>query len=622
VIRLTGINVSNLRGLREAALTGLPPRVYVTGTNGSGKTTLLDAVRLVLAGSCSASDGKRIEIADLTGPAGKEAVVSLTLSLDGRELHPGIVISGKTSKLKWDCGSFPDGEKGREEFWRSVGQDAKRAECALSPLRYLQSDDLTTLLSGMSDVEVTSEMLVLYAGAEHQEWLHAFLAGRPVTNLKHVEALGKDAERRRTDVNKRFNDTKKRLDECGMVVAPKIKGRTLEVSDQPKIEGLLRDLRESLEQRLVDLGASQSAPDPEQLKSQIAELQAELNKSERATREVKEIADLNAKRAELDTAATKLTRETTAVETELKAAVAEKGQYKSGSCPTCKRKYTQENAEYLEALKDKIADLEERKKALAVENETAQKSMAANKKRVKELELAVKEAEVKRHMLEADIQDRQQALGNLETTRPAEELESEIAQLRERIARGEQVLESLRKMREVDGLKTGFAEVSEEKGHYDWAVKAFRDGTFQASLMQPSSSLSDWVATCNDRLSAYGRELRVEHGCVEVMSRDVWVPFRLCSSGERALVQAAVAQGFAGNGLVLLDEINTVDGLNKTPFIAALKKLKSETSIIAAGCWTQPQPPDLRVLSKALSPCGLVWVEGGAARLISPTPAA
>lgn len=99
------------------------------------------------------------------------------------------------------------------------------------------------------------------------------------------------------------------------------------------------------------------------------------------------------------------------------------------------------------------------------------------------------------------------------------------------------------------------------------------------------------------------------------------VPVTQVSEGEFVLAQAAVAFGWDTQTPVLIDGLDKLDGGLKGAIFQVLSErlANSQTteSIWLAGAYGLGGDPDLDALAAALAPFGVVWVENGAAKLVS-----
>lgn len=93
---------------------------------------------------------------------------------------------------------------------------------------------------------------------------------------------------------------------------------------------------------------------------------------------------------------------------------------------------------------------------------------------------------------------------------------------------------------------------------------------------------------------------------------DRWVPVAQASNGEYTLAQLAVALGFGGDGPILIDSVDALDGPRRSVFFQRLMAMQPAGSVVLAGAWSRAQAPDVEELQGVFAPVGVVWMERGA----------
>ncbi|MHB0820092.1 AAA family ATPase [Stutzerimonas stutzeri] len=98
-MRITNIEITNIQGLRHAALTVSEPLLVVSGNNGAGKSSLLDAISMALTGQPSRVDRKK-DMAQLVTEGQKKGEAVITWETGDGEESAGIALpSGKGAPL-------------------------------------------------------------------------------------------------------------------------------------------------------------------------------------------------------------------------------------------------------------------------------------------------------------------------------------------------------------------------------------------------------------------------------------------------------------------------------------------------------------------------------------------
>lgn len=609
---ITSIHVTNFRGLREARLDNLPPSVLALGLNGQGKTSLLDAVRFVLTGVVYGQDEKRLRVPDLIGPHAREAYVALGLGgLDSLTLECRINSKGSTLRAVNADGAevfagSPD--EVRRALCRRLGIDPKHLHACCHPRSTLVSGDLSALLAEMAG-GIELDALAATCG-EHWEAVAAFIEERhlPAKTPRDLAAIGKAAYDERTAVQREA----KQLAAAAAVeqgpVPTAAGGRVLTVADLPAVEKALREMSGERDTLHREIGAASSRRAADAIAADLSAAEAafaaitlpDLAHAEGVAREAKAAADLAMEQFRAASAAVNRAEE--AVE----AMNAE-----PGPCPTCgqkrgKAKVTAEQARErrreAELARDRAKSAHD---ALAARNAEAEGAEAT----LRDVRQRHAAAQAERARLSARVEAlraEQPAAGSVA------ELQAKLDALDGRIASATTAREALGRMREHAERRARVEALKAQVETLDWMVAAFRDGDVTQAL--GAGARDQFVARVNERLAEHGYALSMVADGANVTAclgrtGETPKPVAWCSDGEIMLAQLAIVEAFAC-GVAVLDRLDCLDGARRVAVVQSLG------NVLAAAAYGIAGEPPLDAMAAAMAPVALVWVEGGAARVV------
>jgi len=635
-MRLTHIHIRNFRGLRDVRLDSLPPRVFLTGKTGSGKTTIQQAVQVVLWGRIFDHQGKRVEVGDLVGSHGKEAVIELGMDVNGQSMRAEWSAKKQTS-LRVTREGRPALEGNprqvRADLWAELDAVAEQAECGGNPRAYLTCQDLGALLAGLGGAEVSQDKLTIELGP-HAAWFWAYCNehGLDWNTREGLTQVGKAVYKSRSTLNTDMAACDREIKALGDAALPRdADGKPVETTQAPHVSRRLDELaaaRDELNQELGAVGqrrpAAMIASDLEQARAEAGQAETGMDTAAVTEREAASVVkDLN---GQIQTAR----RDESDLRGRLAVAQGEQDRAqraldetdKAEACPVCARKMTDAiRKQVLGPLQERLSEAQAEVRKL--EADAAQYEKAIDKARA--------------HLDEANgtRQAAQDALGEATTVarqtqarvdqleaeapagdRTADEIQTEIAATQGRILKGKAMLQGLQDVINRRGYQQQLADMQAEHEHLDWAVEAFEKGAVQQVL--GADGRTAFIERCCAALVRYGYQMEIAVGGKDVtalmgrISKRA-IPVSQVSEGEFILAQLAVATGFCGDGgLVMVDGLDKLDGDHKAWVVEALAASKAGTMWLA-GAYGLPGDPDLARMQEALGEVAVVWVEDGGA---------
>jgi len=567
-MQILNLSIKNFRGVKSLVLDDLPEAVFLTGMNGSGKSTVLDAIRVVLIGRCFNARGKRIENADIVGPWGKQAIVKATVRIGEEDLVITQIVTSRSAQLDVSKTTgqprFGGSAKEiRQAFWQLAGVDPRHAECAMNPLAYLLGDDLGALLADMQGAAVTADHVLNYAAISGAaEWLaEAVVTGDPSAQVD-IAALGQWAYDRRTVVNRDIKQAEAELAKQEGLEPPESPQKgTLGPDDLPVVDAQIAELRGRLERLLRQAGAAKAGRTHDAITADLERIRPTYDASMSAYEDIrKQVEAAQARARDLDQQTqgllarrSELTGDLAQANAALSTARRNLEKLDGKVCPQCGRAWTKKQLEARRAeVGQEVATAEASAEAinLKIQNVDAQKEsdssgQAEAHRSVQALQGKEGEASTKMRTLFEQVR----ALENEAPVDPMtadSEPETEIAEVRRRIERGEQIAQTLQDLAYRTATEEQLSVLRTEKDHLDWAVTAFRDGAYQNEVLVGSDALEQWLARCNEKMDPFGYQISINvegKTVTPLMHRGngAAVPASQVSDGERLLAQRMVA---------------------------------------------------------------------------------
>ncbi len=586
-MKLTSIRIRNFAGLRSLDIETDRTCLFLTGLNGAGKSTVLQAIRMALFGRCYDAAGKRIVMADLVGPDGSKAVVTLTLDPEQGPFAGETIITTtikrtgqQTTIARPDHTLVVDEPQTtlRDTWWGGIVEDVRHAELAANPRPYLLGDDIADLLLELCGTGADPAELRQFAGPRWP-WLEGWLGG---AERAEVEALADRAVAERKETKRQIADLRAVLDGCAAEQPKSKAGKPLAQDDIPALKNALAKVEADLRRAETDLEIARRtqgrpAPDLDALRAAVEKAHADstvcadaLQKAAQAKRDSdKAVASLEAERHSLTAERDVLTRQL--------------GSMVEGTCETCGARWTEQRLKARrEPLENRLAGV------LAIIDQNQAKLDAAmadrNRSRTAEYEAqqAVRSGDTEIERARRNLQEGEA----WEAPRDTAALETEVAKLAQQAKAGEELLAGLEAWCRAQETRARLDGLHVALDNLEWAVEAFRDGKFQATRM--AGPREAFERTCNEALGRFGMQLRVvqRDGAVRVevgRQGGPCVPVPQISKGERTLVEAVVALAYDPGAILCLDDLDALDGGNKQHLMDLLKG--SPAMVVCAGAW-------------------------------------
>ena len=636
-MKITRIEIENFRNIEHIDMN-IPDALALFGRVGQGKTSILEAVRMALLGECELSQelGKRgVGLKSLVRDGAKEARLEVRMIHDEFGFTVCLTISDKGKKdwfLYGDGGELdPADPKTPAELWEQFGQTSlDYARVAMQPGRFLNSTDLGDILAEFLSGDVDTAALHELAG-DHAEWLEMFATQKqePLKSLASFEALGDAAYARRTDLNRDIKQTTIDIEGFGHIVAPKnpVTGDAFAVQDIPALTDSVAIVEVKIANALVEKGRAAESKTPEEINALRMEYTAERDRlcevdqdlgvelragQEKSEQTLSEVEVSNTARTELTRGYEMLTLEVDRIKAELETLGTD-----AGACPTCKRRYTEKyKKESIGPIEATLAytvkeydaafillhNLDEEAPCLTEAHRVATDALFATREKMtanqRDIAAIIK------------LRDNLPAPG---TVRALADVETEIEELNQKLDRGREYLERLDKMKRKAEAEYFLNESNIELDHLEWAIDAFKNGSAVKGLI--SNALAEFTSRCNAELLDIGYEMEIEATGKKVAillrcpESPEFRPIALCSSGQRALAQAAIAFAFSDTGVpVFLDNLNELDAEFRTRI---LKRANDGSTVIMAAAWQQHAEAMMPV-AEALAPVSVAWIQDGA----------
>ena len=550
----TEIRISNMAGIEKQTI---PCRriTTLTGRNGTGKTTVIRLIQQSLFGKCSDHTGGKMQLRDLAGGEEiKPGVISIDWAGSDRPVTTRYTIQGAKTELsillgkRWHIsGDGCSQEDIRAMLWNEFGIDRNRQEAAVFCQAAL--DNIAEYFR--SDV---CEADVMVAAADKEKRLKEWLedSGIKIRSAADLDAIGKTAEVMRRPLNKQLKADQQRLADTTGDNYPVVKERTL--TDPKAVEENIRKLEAQSQKLSEQIGAQKG-------KKTFAEIKAEV---ETVSARLDEIADSVPElppQPEPDGSAEMLAQ----AEAEHKRIQKDLDALKD-VCPACERPF---DADEVKAMREKLAA--QLKDADARCAELKQRAQEAAQ-RQEDYARAVKRYE---DIMEEDrlLRQRRDALNDETPKSDTGALENDREQLQERIARGRQVVDEIKRANAREILAEKVSEALNEKTFLDWLCDNFR-GKMQSELVRGEQE--NFLALCNVALRPVGISLALTDDMPPCLTatKDGKRPvsYRLLSTGERCYISQVAASQLCPGGLVIVDNVDNLDGDRRKRFQSSLSE--------------------------------------------------
>lgn len=281
-MHITSLSIRNFRGVSSFDATDLDQCVLLLGYNGVGKTTILHAMVAVLDGRVRYRDGamatigkRSVNVAELIGPAGNNASVSLAAEHDGHKLNASLALQPKKSPtLAFVVDGQPvkasDPDAARDIAYARMGINWPRLACGLQPAAYLIGDGVAGMIAELGGGLDRAALDALTE--DHADWLTAFAAqnNSALDTLDTLAGIGDAAYTTRTAVNKELKQLETDIEREGFIPAPTGKdGKPLTVDQRPALAQQIARLRGQRDGFHTERGRVEASRTREQIDADI-----------------------------------------------------------------------------------------------------------------------------------------------------------------------------------------------------------------------------------------------------------------------------------------------------------------------------------------------------------------
>ena len=575
-MRLKKLTIDNFRNIEHADIEFTRARAAFIGENWQGKSSIRYAVQMLQHGTCSlpaiGTPGRQ----QIVGRGAEQLIRHGADSAHVQGVYEtpvgdvGIMLTLQPRKNEWVCfdpdtGATRNDIQSRVEFWRAVGIDETHAMIACMPEAYLESRELGDALGEcISDnVDIAA---VLDAAGEFGDWLTEFgkMHGLTLISAGNLQAIGAKAFDRRTQLKRDVKEAETLAAQHEHVSLPKDKtGNSIPVEAMPALSKKLQTLRNDRDTLNLELGAAQTrGANRDTIMARIAELgdaDARLSEAKRV--------HANAEREESQAAtahAGLVFKQSNAMREAKKANVLSVAV--QSECLACHRPFS--DADKARMLVEWKAQRDAADYAVNAVNEQVRDALAALapiRKQKDHARADVEKATEDARELAA-LKKQLHDMGG--AARPIEVITAALARSDESLALAEAAMEQLRKCAaHGEALDTANA-MNAELIRIDWCVRSFKDGALLKSMM--GDGLEHFCGRCNDTLAAFDMRMTSDIDGKNICLRIDDTPVSLCSNGQKAVAQCAVALAFADGAPVLLDDVNDLTEDNLRTLIVHL----------------------------------------------------
>lgn len=642
-MKIRSLKIKNFRGIREVNVTDAALHMMVIGYNGSGKTSILDAIRAVLVGRVQDRNGN-LQIAQWIGPHAKSASVDIEFVEKGERFTAKMRVQ-KTVALEIERDGLPPisgtPKEARAALWDILGVNQKHRECGLTPTAFLIGDEIGQMISDLGGASVDQAKLDGILG-ENSEWFRRYAASikQPCDSVDGLLAIGANMFTCRTGKKALRDEKQRQFDAAADLQNPvNRQGKVVTTEQRPQVMEAIAKMKRDRDAFIEARGAIKNDSAAEQIERAKNELNAidleplRAAESSAITEYQNLVNRVNSSQAAIrirEQAIADRTSQKTAATAELKAIESAKPPL-SGKCPTCGADVPKsvtdaamtERDEKISAIQERIADHEaflteasEELKTMKHNFEALSTKAESARKASLEASTAVSNAQRRIHDLNETI-SAASADEDEEPQLTEEEINSSIATLDASIEAATTALNTLNSIASRDAIEAEIAALSQEIDRLSWAIPLFHNDkkSNHASALNGLSGneQQDFIDRVNARLEPFNKRIGLLKGEKTLIvtfggtDSDTMIPIAQASGAEILLAEWAVAAAFVGDdGLILLDEFNRLDGLNRPLLTYAMQEC--ESGIWAAAAYSIPSEPDLEAIRSALDPIGVVWV--------------
>ncbi|GMW01499.1 MAG: hypothetical protein AMXMBFR84_26360 [Candidatus Hydrogenedentota bacterium] len=625
-IQILSFKASRFAGLGDYEIGSLDQNVFVLGMNGDGKSSLLMAIEQLYAGRCYDRLRRAIPFGELVEDGKGKCELSSHFKIDDRHYALSADIqSGKaTYKLTNATGKTKTfgSDSVADRIAELLGVDPAFYEACISPCTVLlgKTSDTLARLTGTIDQEALAKFC-----AARFDWLKTYAAEQELilSSVAGLDAIGKAAYTQRTVSNKTVKDLQAELMPIRDAEFPLDGERRMTADERPDVQAFITELQEGLNRLNQELGAAQAYQDRGVQTESADELNKDLADAERRLSNAADRKQVTKTRLEILRNRLKTLEgrrgslPTQIAEIEARIAEANRDLEAGGVCLMCNRplestEIAQKQAQARRAIEHETPELE-KLKALLAEPES---EIAKVERELESTEAEKEVAEGDWYAASTDIASLKARItalnGCTAPKRSVEAIEAEIADVQASIERGQEKLNSLDTAIKADALSQRITVETEIQCNLDWAVKCFRDRTYQNREIE--KSLQKFRDACNAVLTPFGYSLSVRNdgkdmGVYLTSPNGRTAPMSRVSNGELILAQLAVTRAFDA-GPALLDGIEQLDNVNRPKFRDLMQG--GSHSLIAAAAWgnEEIEQPDTRAWTEGLG-IDVRWFQDG-----------
>ncbi|MEE9159888.1 MAG: AAA family ATPase [Gammaproteobacteria bacterium] len=640
VIRIDAIELENFRGQTGRYETAGNQIHFFTGWNGAGKSSILDAVRLAMLGRCRGTTASGGGFKQLIGEGRDFASVKLYGSLVDGDAFILTVSIGSALKgmMEWslDVETMPPEVSNCpitlsdmvDVFWRRVG--ARHAECALWPELFLDSKALGGALSDRFSGEIDTGAALATDDLEIADDVGKLIKEAKVdpTAIAGLIGLGEFAYDKRRDVNRGIKRLEMLVIEA-LPVAPDgfVPGST-QVSNASEVlesaKGLMVQLQSERESAIALAGAILNPPrqvtkqDLDQAEREVTRLVAEL--SQKQGLQIEAVVQVEEEEGGLESRREEVKKDQDRIE-EIDARLAEMNSPPLEVCSVCKRKFTK--AQLASQAKAEVHEREtletERPTCVAgvkggdISIPIGKEELEAARNALSSAVQQVADARTLWHKAEAHLGQLRESAGNQGKAIDTEGARRKVEALAVRISRGQAVVLYLEATSKRQAQRTELKDLQRQVMALTWAIDRFHKGAWLKREMLKHAA--EWIHNVNCVLDPFGYCLTLDMDKKEIALRFRSKPdggfydIELASKGERAILAAGIALAFADGGVVLLDDLDGLDGVNKRRFFSMLQiQAEGVGTVYLAGAWALSAEYNGQALEKATG-FGCHWVD-------------
>ncbi|MCC6490705.1 MAG: hypothetical protein IT364_24680 [Candidatus Hydrogenedentes bacterium] len=491
--------------------------------------------------------------------------------------------------------------------------------------QFLAGADFSTVIGAYLAEEIPVAD-VLEKAEEHAEWLQRWLKARthikPAFGVDEWRGIGKGIYEDRTEKNRQLKEMAYEVEALGFTVSPVDEsGNRIDLDSLDTIRGKVDVAHKRRDQLHIELGAARGARSKETIKRDVTKAMKDLDIAEKKLAKARdELTRIEQAKQDAEVEARGLANRESQLRSRHVELESRANRFKDGRCDKCKSELSEKKLKELTG--EAVAELS----ALTAEKAEVEQKLASATRTSKELVAKLNAVRSTFGEAESARAKAAAAVAGLQRERPAERAErvvqEELDAVQVEVAKGETILEQLSRHANHIGLSKRLKEMEAELEHFNWGVKALKDGQVLNELAACDKK-DELLARVNHELAPFGYQLDLQpegkawavmfgghvHDSTLRHSRRLR-PLARGSQGEKWIAQFALCLGFSGEGPVLLDNLDHLDGRNKEQ--VRLRLQRCEGTVILAGAWNLAKEPEIESLAAAFAPARIVWVENGA----------